>query len=1714
MMSVQLREEVVTNTVQKRPESGTLAGMRFPQKTTSHSTISNRGECEYSLDDLIEEFNSVKFVNRENYVSKHSHHAQDSALYIDKRSRKSWGASHSSKKKKKKQRKNKKKFSPQSGMDSNIPSCVSELLKKIDVIVSAIGGLCLADNWAQRTCTIHLAIRAMYPEATDISNVMSCFKALLCPVEPQSSDSWLDSLRSIFQDWKLLQHHPMKKNVGILVSACVLLGIVGPGKFTFSLGDLELFSQPIIKKQVSALSVFDAIVETTMYFFEVGHAVITEKSLRPLFFATSGIDELSKEIAFLKAYRSAASNGSIETMDGGCSVDEYRHRLNTVLSKMSEATFGLEANSYEKTILIRKMEEIERVRVEFESAHAASTQRLRPIAICVYSTSGCGKTTFVRETVASILMANGFNSGDQYMITTSDTDKYDSTMRSNVEAIIDDDVANQKAEYAPFSAAARIINYVNSKPYSANMAAVEDKGKVSCNIKVYAASTNMPTLEAYKTSNNPASVLCRFAYLVTITVRPEFCTESQYGVGAQLDSDKVFKFMEENGYTDPSDRDVWLVTARAPYVVPGQRGQPDSVGYREVFFEGKEMTNVSYKTWLRFITSDSRRYFENQRKIFRASLNVASTFLKCKHGVPSFCECKQCLVPPTPLSSIDSGYVGDIDGVPEDSVLTDEQEFGPQAGFVPIIGTSLGWFLRSWFNSSLKYAKDTILGEMRVLEMETTRSLYYLRSSWRNSLMNSWTDWIPNRVLETPIGRYMINRSIKCKNHNKVWWLRLGCFFALLCQFVVGCLYGFGWEDCAILMILAYGYKSLIVGWDRRLEAELLSRRDALSPMAQAIREKYAMRAIAFVGIAGLTYTSLVVFREFMRAGKQVMNGYVHAPFGTSYTNTTGQTHRFVDRSGKTFFQFGVKTSEESVFDTHGDLLPYDQDGIKARLSETNVWKVSRPSPTFVPEVVATSTLEQMVTKISSQLIHFSIMDGDNWKVSNAIAIKSRILLVPYHLVCSFNDHTEGYGRLRDHMKCRVIRYDRDLVGSEFENVVYARDIVHIANTDFALVYLPSLGDKKDITNLIVSNDFRGQCSLVYRNSQGKIDLFDSVVERRCKVEHKCAPPFQGGGAYVPAGTFNGLCMAPYISKGRNPFIVGYHLGGRSGKSEGIYGSLHKDVLLPALSKLCAQVSDPCDVQCGDLPTQIMGERVIMSNDIHPKCPTNFVSDNCHVDIAGSCVGKATFRPQIKKSLISEIVEEEFGVPNIWGNPSRHPWRHERNFLLNAGNGATRMEPSALEWSANDWTSGVVAWCIRTGTRFRKLSTLEAISGRDGDRFIDAMNKSTSVGFPLSGPKRNFFERLDPKDYPAWSDPHTIGPELQEEYDRIRSCYMQGRRAYPVFKSCPKNEALKLSKDKKRLFQVAPAAFQVIVREYFLELAKVLSLSSLISECSVGINAMGDEWEQMISYLEELPAENTIAGDYKNWDQVISPDVTQRAWYCLIEVAASIGATSEDCRIMRCIVADMVNPMLAFDGTLVQLHAGNPSGQNLTAHINCVINSLLLRCVWYLTHEHPGSFRDNVHLQVYGDDNLATTKDPSYNMSVISKVLGEFGYTYTDAFKNATTVPFVHLAEAEYLKRHSVYHDALGCRVGALNRDSIFKSLHCYDADSKISKVEHAEAVINSALLEFFLLGPQEYEEAREKFQRIAARVSVVSPVLFKDYETRVQEWHTNHTLS
>jgi hypothetical protein len=196
--------------------------------------------------------------------------------------------------------------------------------------------------------------------------------------------------------------------------------------------------------------------------------------------------------------------------------------------------------------------------------------------------------------------------------------------------------------------------------------------------------------------------------------------------------------------------------------------------------------------------------------------------------------------------------------------------------------------------------------------------------------------------------------------------------------------------------------------------------------------------------------------------------------------------------------------------------------------------------------------------------------------------------------------------------------------------------------------------------------------------------------------------------------------------------------------------------------------------------------------------------------------------------------------------------------LQHSANPSAGVEPSLVSRAVVDYTGHLVEifnseqFDAMSTKELRPLSDMETICGRDNCRFIDAMNRGTSKGFPLTGSKGELITLLDPIDYPEHQCPAECDQMIIDEVESMQNELLNGRRCYSIFKACVKDEPTKIGKDKVRVFQAADFATQIMVRKYYLPVARMLSLFPLTSECAVGINAQGPEWDQLARHMKKF----------------------------------------------------------------------------------------------------------------------------------------------------------------------------------------------------------------------------------------------------------------------
>ena len=860
-------------------------------------------------------------------------------------------------------------------------------------------------------------------------------------------------------------------------------------------------------------------------------------------------------------------------------------------------------------------------------------------------------------------------------------------------------------------------------------------------------------------------------------------------------------------------------------------------------------------------------------------------------------------------------------------------------------------------------------------------------------------------------------------------------------------------------------YGSLLARWRDDRMNELLSRRDATIDVFRSIRESKTKVFISMCAIAGVIYKFTSIFRA-------------------------------------------AAALQQSA------LVPENVEEIEQRDSEVNPWATAVAAELHVTDKSATMTLDQVLSKIENNLCHGVFVENGFQQKCDLLALGGNTFMMPLHVFKNRKD-----------MRALIVRRNPSELNSTFKAIVSTDYMIPIPRKDLCLVNIASGGVFADIRHLFPEKiTASGSGHFLYKNGDGS--MRSDVIRITYTTDSKSGGP--GYDYQLPYNTFTGLCMGVVVANFARTCIGGLHLRGIPDKPSG-----------KALIVTQKEIQDVWDkahkTWKGAFPSTVNGtfpvtryeQQVLATQDIHEKSPVNYLPVGSNVEYLGQDGKRVTHtKSKVRKTPISDTVAEVTGVKNQHGAPQFHRTRMWQASLAHSANPSAGIEGSLVKAAYLDYVNGLVdvfkqdkfkLWVL---SELAPMTDMEVLCGKDGKRFIDAMPKGTSKGYPLSGPKRDMIEFLDPVDYLDFQCPATAHPMIVNEMRNMEATLLAGERCYSIFKACVKDEPTKLSKDKVRVFQAADWATQMMVRKYFLPLARILSLFPLDSECAVGVNAQGPEWDQLANHMKKHGADRILAGDYSKYDLRMPAQLINAAFAALIEIAEKCGKyTNDDLTIMRGIATEIAYSCVAYNGDIIIHKGSNPSGQNLTVYINCIVNSLQLRCAYFhLWPKHlgqPKPFREVCAIMTYGDDVKGSVKKGYdwFNHISYADFLRERDMVFTMPDKESEPTPYMNDLEADFLKRENVFNEDTGMIHGALTEESIFKSLHTVLESKVVSLEDQSAGNIDGALREWWQHGKKVYELRREQMKEVAFKCGMTNScsMLTESYEDRLKHFQVRY---
>jgi hypothetical protein len=1340
-------------------------------------------------------------------------------------------------------------------------------------------------------------------------------------------------------------------------------------------------------------------------------------------------------------------------------------------------------------------------KVELEHSFFLQSQGLRetPYAILLYGPSGVGKSYLMRKLTEHILMVNGFNHDESAYCFLNCHSKFYDSLKSNTQCICLDEIANATPVTSTVNECDFILNILNNVFFAAPMAEAHQKGKVMVNNKVFAATTNVPNINASYWSQEPLAVLRRFQCRITANVVKEYAT------GQMLDVDKALRDF-------PNDKlqNVWRFKVEQAYgIMDNSNPVHATPAWRTLIHDGKFMESIDIITLMQWLVIHSRKHFANQKSVLQRSKFKMAVCDKCS----MFCEVCPCL--------------------PEEEITFEPVEKEDKELQVGYLVSSMfnaavkEYIVDPWYDTITNGVKNAVIETFDVLiPTYTERRLFHMHcqvqaiANWKyfNRSRYNWLYEITPHWLMATNTFEKLYMYLERKNMTK--------FMKHSMLAITASTMGLGYLECRkngkprkkVLGTLAAFWSlmnvSATIYVKKRFDKLLAERRDATYIREQARKELQSE-------------DKNVDWRE---KAFRIVGGAATLAAGATLISALILSYKM------------WKSSQE---EKHSLLDPQNEDEIKLRDATKNPW---RTNPVFSDEKKATHTADQLVNSISGCLFGI-IVDG--LRTCSAFMVCSGAMIMPYHMWFVGSDmKNDPLSEISVQIVSAPFEKEEKPITGNVSTIMLDWDNCYRIPAQDMVMCQVLAGPRKDLRKYLSETPKLGQYVSVRRTAHTGELIKGFGVATDFHNEY-----WPGSDCkYVQYETrhnvnwVGGDCCTLLISNDANPVIMGMHLVGIKAnalrdKRVGYSAILDKRTICLAHEALQRQLGLHELHSEGALPLTVCGKSINFQSKI-AVTPLNWIHNDVEFPeftYYGTVDGGFTATSQVRTSIIAKDLEDMTKIPHVWGPPNFNPpdekgirrkWLPWYIGLVELTNPCSMLNAKALKWAIKDFSQPIIESLMKGRVDdVHPLTHDQILNGISGKRFIDKMNFKSSMGFPLSGVKSKYLV-IDPESGRA----DFIDGIFWEEMKIAEQKYLRGEMCNHIFKACLKDEVTKVRNSegklkKARIFQAAPITMQLLTRKYYLPVIRWFCMHPILTECAVGINCFSLEWEELYSHMTKFVENDDdvgiFAGDYSAWDQRCPCQLVVAAMSIMISVAENTGNyTADDIMVMKGIMTDLAYCLVNFNGSLIRFRGMMPSGHNLTAVLNSNANSLLLRTMYYQmcleANTLPSPFRDSVSISTYGDDVFGSVHKRIrhiFNIKMYSEKLRtkvKMGFTMPD--KTKIMPDFIRKDDnnADFLKRQSKYVEGLvdngnvPIRVGVIELDSIVKSLYCVKC-SKAQERNNLVATMMSALHELFFHGREVYEEWCNYLNILCENHKMVLPIVVPTFDERIVDWKVKY---
>jgi len=332
----------------------------------------------------------------------------------------------------------------------------------------------------------------------------------------------------------------------------------------------------------------------------------------------------------------------------------------------------------------------------------------------------------------------------------------------------------------------------------------------------------------------------------------------------------------------------------------------------------------------------------------------------------------------------------------------------------------------------------------------------------------------------------------------------------------------------------------------------------------------------------------------------------------------------------------------------------------------------------------------------------------------------------------------------------------------------------------------------------------------------------------------------------------------------------------------------------------------------------------------------------------------------------------------------------------------------------------------------RVLTHEESITGLSGHDYMNALNRTTSAGFPYCLRKKK--GKVGKQTWLGSEEFVVDNPDLKEHVEKIIFKAKSGivDVELGIFSATMKDERRPLEKvrmKKTRVFAASNQGLALAQRRYFLAFLEHVMKNRVDNEIGLGVNVYSYDWTRIVNRLRKVGFK-IIAGDFSNFDGSLNSQILSR----IAEIVTDwYDDDQENGLIRHTLLEYLFNATWLMNGQVFQLNHSQPSGNPLTTLINCMYNMIIFRYVYLLAQRDMGfpeslsGYCMNVSSVFYGDDSLCCVSDKVcewFNQHSITKFMAVTGHEYTDETKSGSPPPYRSLSEVTFLKREFVLRDS------------------------------------------------------------------------------------------